>query len=1012
MLHTALALWSGPALGELAYERFAQDEAARLEELRLTAVEERIEADLRLGRHAGLVAELEGLVREHPLRERLRAQQMLALYRSGRQAEALESFRAARRALVDELGLEPGRELRELEQAILAQDPALDAPRAATPAVRRRGLALIAAGVALGATVAVVAVAVARHPSGADVAVVPDSVAVIDPARGLVVADVPVGARPEALAADDRFVWVANVADGTVQQIDIGKRRVVATIAPEVGVEALAVGGGSAWIADSQRGRALRLDTDLGAVADSVPLPTTTMTGRHDATRPAAALDGGSLWVASTQLAAVLRVDTATRRVVERVDVGNDPAGLAVGAGALWVSDSTDNTVHRIASGAVTDTIPMGNGPGPIAAGAGAIWVANSRDGTVARIDPATRSVKAEIPVGRLPSGIAVGAGAVWVANSLSGTVSRIDPRTNRVTKTIDLGNAPNSLTIAGGRLWVSVDPAAPRPAPAGGRSVLRVLLEQDPGTRAAVRPREPATVARDLRGADDLREPRRLPRRGTDARARHGAPRGVRRRARLHVPHPHRIPLLAALRPAGHRGGLPACDRAGAGPAHGLRGRVVPARRRRRRGLPQRTRADDPRRIGARRPAHDQARRARPPRCRHGWRHSLSAPSLRTRRSAHADSSASRRRGPTTSPTAAPGKRLVLRRNPGYPGPRPQRLDAIEVTIGTPADPRRGRRRGRTRGLCRRACRSAAQARLIAALRPGEPCRGHRAGSATSRDRWRAWEACCSILAGRCSPRAAMRRAVNYALDRRALARVTGRPADRPDDAAGLARLPRRDDLPARRPRPRHRPAPRGRRPAARRALHVQRRPFCLEQAEIVRQNLAAIGIDLDVRRFSFGKMFERIVKPRRAVRRLALWLARRRPRSRAVRRRHVRVLPDHASSSTARGWGRGSAPRAASRAPRGSRPTPPWTARSRRRRPHSPRVTASAHGLLLRAHRLPGRASALRHRPRSAMRAAVKCGRETRKPAGGRAEGEVGDPGFEPGTSSLSEKRSNRLS
>ena len=137
LLRSALALWRGPVLGDLAYERFAQDEVARLEELRLTAVEERIDADLHLGRHVELVAELEGLVREHPLRERLRAQHMLALYRSGRQADALESMREARRSLVDELGLEPGRELRELEQAILAQDPALDRPRART--ARRRG---------------------------------------------------------------------------------------------------------------------------------------------------------------------------------------------------------------------------------------------------------------------------------------------------------------------------------------------------------------------------------------------------------------------------------------------------------------------------------------------------------------------------------------------------------------------------------------------------------------------------------------------------------------------------------------------------------------------------------------------------------------------------------------------------------------------------------------------------------------------------------------------------------
>src|SRR5437667_3909187 len=103
-LHTALAVWRGAALADVAYEQFAQPEIARLEELRLVALEERIEADLALGRHVALVAELEGLVREEPLRERPRAQLMLALYRSGRQAEALEAYQDARRLLVDEVG--------------------------------------------------------------------------------------------------------------------------------------------------------------------------------------------------------------------------------------------------------------------------------------------------------------------------------------------------------------------------------------------------------------------------------------------------------------------------------------------------------------------------------------------------------------------------------------------------------------------------------------------------------------------------------------------------------------------------------------------------------------------------------------------------------------------------------------------------------------------------------------------------------------------------------------------
>ncbi len=132
VLRRALALWHGPPLADFAYERFAQDEITRLEELQVAALEDRIDAELALGHHAELVPELEALVTRHPLRERLRSQLMLALYRSGRQAEALEAYRAARRALLAELGIEPGRALAELERMILAQDPSLDvAARAA-----------------------------------------------------------------------------------------------------------------------------------------------------------------------------------------------------------------------------------------------------------------------------------------------------------------------------------------------------------------------------------------------------------------------------------------------------------------------------------------------------------------------------------------------------------------------------------------------------------------------------------------------------------------------------------------------------------------------------------------------------------------------------------------------------------------------------------------------------------------------------------------------------------------
>src|SRR5207248_586593 len=122
LLREALALWRGAPLADLAFKTFAQREIARLEKLRLEALEERIDAELELGAGAELVGELEALVRDHPLRERLRGQLMLALYRSGRQAEALDAYLAARKALVDELGIEPSPALQRLYRSILRQE--------------------------------------------------------------------------------------------------------------------------------------------------------------------------------------------------------------------------------------------------------------------------------------------------------------------------------------------------------------------------------------------------------------------------------------------------------------------------------------------------------------------------------------------------------------------------------------------------------------------------------------------------------------------------------------------------------------------------------------------------------------------------------------------------------------------------------------------------------------------------------------------------------------------------
>src|SRR5690242_9619168 len=125
-LRQALGLWRGQVLADLADYAFTRPEAARLEELRLAAVEARIDADLALGRHDALTAELEQLAGEHPMRERLHGQLMLALYRCGRQADALAAYRRARDLLAGDLGIDPGEPLQRLHAAVLAHDPALD----------------------------------------------------------------------------------------------------------------------------------------------------------------------------------------------------------------------------------------------------------------------------------------------------------------------------------------------------------------------------------------------------------------------------------------------------------------------------------------------------------------------------------------------------------------------------------------------------------------------------------------------------------------------------------------------------------------------------------------------------------------------------------------------------------------------------------------------------------------------------------------------------------------------
>ncbi len=455
ILRAGLALWRGPPLADFAYELFAQGVIAQLQEVHLGAVEDRVEADLALGRHHDLVGELTALVEANPLRERLRAQLMLALYRRGRQAEALAVYQEFRHALSEQLGLDPGTGLQQLEVAILNRDGSLDAPRSRSPALvrrspgpRRRWLAAGAVAViALTVTALLVATTGGRVARWSTIAA--DSVGVISPARGAVTADVPVGSSPSGVAAGAGSVWVANYDDNTVSRIDPATHAVEQTIQADSTPSGIAVGAGAVWVANNFSGTVSKIDIAADRVVQRIAV------GNGPS---GIAVGDGSVWVTNSSDGTLSRIDAVSGEVRSTLPLGGGATGVAVGAGAVWVSDAANGRVLRIdpQSDQITEPINVGAGPSAIAVGFGSVWVANSLDGTVSRIDPQTDQVAATIPVGDGPSAIAIGTRGVWVANEFGHSVVRIDPARDHVAHTVTVGNNPLGLAAAGGLVWVS----------------------------------------------------------------------------------------------------------------------------------------------------------------------------------------------------------------------------------------------------------------------------------------------------------------------------------------------------------------------------------------------------------------------------------------------------------------------------------------------------------------------------------------------------------------------------
>ena len=418
----ALALWRGDALAGAEVEGDAQIDAARLDQDRLVAAEERIDSALALGRHRELIPELEQRVRDEPLRERPRAQLMLALYRAGRQADALERYREGRALLVEQAGIEPGHELRELERAILQQDPALQlaarAPRsrrqarrrpaeAPTARPRRRAPIALAAAAVLALAAGAAWLAGSRGGSPHVAPVQGNAVAVVDAHSARLVGSIPVGADPGPIAAGAGFLWVSNLGDGTISRIATDSQTVAGLVQLGMPASGLAASGNAMYaVANGPIDPYVaveRMDSAFDT-AKRVARVATVIGG--DAGSLVATRRGRLLVTPSSGL--MTWIDPRSGHATALADPSATSVAAAQGFGSSWLVEADSNAVVRVEASGTQTTIPVGRGPSAIAIGAGRVWVANRLDDTVKSIDPATNSIDDVVSVAGAPSGIAL----------------------------------------------------------------------------------------------------------------------------------------------------------------------------------------------------------------------------------------------------------------------------------------------------------------------------------------------------------------------------------------------------------------------------------------------------------------------------------------------------------------------------------------------------------------------------------------------------------------------------
>ena len=540
----ALALWRGPPLADFSYQGFAQAEIVRLEELRLSVVEERVGADLALGRQADLVGELEALVSAHPLRERLRGLLMLALYRSGRQAEALQVYQQTREVLVEELGLEPSRELQELEQAILRQDSSLEL---SPTTVTRSGTVTMVFTDIEGSTMLV------RQLGDRYEGVLNTHCRLLRDAFGAA-GGTEVDGQGDAFffvvpSATDAVLAAAAAQRAFAQETwpagtDVRVRIGVHTGEPGLGEEGyhglgvvraarISAAGHGGQVLVSQATRALIEDEDLKdldvrdlgehqlkdmpqperlfqlvgpgladdfpplrAPAGARPLP---VEGAEEELAEAARDAAAASDITHTPTA----IDRITRHPVTLLAGGVIVIAAAIASAFIVTRGSGSGGLDRVApnsvgaidlkSNKIVAQVPVGIRPGPIVEGHGQLWVANLDSEILSRVDPRTQQQTDQIPLGAQPNGLGVQTDAIWAATG--GGIRSIDPgfdsvrsvKVEAVKPPRELFTVPpTAVAFTRDAAWVVIGGHVTKADPKTGRVLEKIVTGTAPGAIAS----------------------------------------------------------------------------------------------------------------------------------------------------------------------------------------------------------------------------------------------------------------------------------------------------------------------------------------------------------------------------------------------------------------------------------------------------------------------------------------------------------------------------------------------